>query len=61
MIMKFKQKFEFLEYCWNEMMNKVIQCKVYSVKKTGSDWHGNIDKTVHSGRMKIATWTSKIG
>jgi len=42
------------------MMNKVIQCMVYPVNKTGSDRHGNSDKTVHSGSMKIAMWTSKI-
>lgn len=52
--------FEFLEYIWSGMMNKVIQCMVYPVSKIGSDWHGNSNKTVHSGSMKIAMWTSKI-
>lgn len=37
------------------MMNKVIQCTVYPVNKTGSDWHGNSNKTVHSRSMKIAS------
>lgn len=33
---------------------------VYPENKTESAGHGNSDKTVHSGSMKIAMWTSKI-